>query len=77
MANNILPFKDLVVHRIIIFVIVHYNILPFKDLVVHRIGIQMFQNNLGLLPNAVENFFTADATVHSYNTRNRLHFSSF
>ena len=31
------------------------NIFPFKDLVVHRIGMQMFKNNLGLLPNAVEN----------------------
>ena len=27
--------------------------------------------NLGLLPNAVENLFTANATVHSFNTRNR------
>ena len=31
----------------------------------------MFRTNLGLLPNAVENLFTANATVHSYNTRNR------
>ena len=42
------------------------NILPFKDLVVHRIGMQMFKNNL-----AVGNLFTANATIHSYNTRNK------
>ena len=47
------------------------NILPFKDLVVHRIGMQMFKNNLGFLPNAVGNLFTANATIHSYNTRNK------
>ena len=50
------------------------NILLFKDLVVHRIGIQMFKNNLGFLPDAIENLFIANPTVHSYiayNTRNR------
>ena len=34
-------------------------------------AIRMFKNNLGLLLNAVENLFTANATVHSCNTRNR------
>ena len=52
-------------------ILLKLNILPFKDLVVHIIGIQMFKNNLGLLPNAVENLFNANDTVHSYNTRNR------
>ena len=47
------------------------NILPFKNLVVHRIGIQMFKNNLDFLPDAIENLFIANATVHSYNTRNK------
>ena len=47
------------------------NILPFKNLEVHKIGIQMFKNNVGFLPNAVENLFTANATVHTYNTRNK------
>ena len=47
------------------------NILPFKDLVVHRIGIQVFKNSIGFLPNAVENLFTSNATVHNYNTRNK------
>ena len=41
------------------------------SIVVHRIGIQMFKNNVGFLPNAVENLFTANATVHNYNTRNK------
>ena len=31
----------------------------------------MFKNNVGFLPNAVENLFTANATVHNYNTRNK------
>ena len=44
-------------------ILLKLNILPFKDLVVHRIDIQMFKNNLGLLPNAVENLFTANDTV--------------
>ena len=30
-------------------------------MVVHRIGIQMIKNNVGFLPNAVENLFTANA----------------
>ena len=47
------------------------NIFPFKDLVAYRIGIQVFKNNLGFLPDAIENLFIANATVHSYNTRNR------
>ena len=34
-------------------------------------NIQMFKNNVGFLPNAVENLFTANATVHNYNTRNK------
>ena len=42
-----------------------------KDLVVYRIGMQMFKNNLGFLPNAVGNLFTANATIHNYNTRNK------
>ena len=40
----------------------------------HRIGIQMFKNNVGFLPNAGENVFTANATVHNYNIRNRHKF---
>ena len=39
------------------------NILPFKDFVVHRISMQMFKNTFGFLPNAVENLFTANATI--------------
>ena len=31
----------------------------------------MFKNNLGFLPNAVGNLFTANVTIHSYNTRNK------
>ena len=31
----------------------------------------MFKNNVGFLPNAVENLFTANAPVHTYNTRNK------
>ena len=38
---------------------------------VHRIGIQKFKNNLCFVSNAVENLFTANATVHNYNTRNK------
>ena len=37
----------------------------------HRIGIQMFKNNVGFLPNAVENLCTANATVHNYNKHNK------
>ena len=31
----------------------------------------MFINNAGFIPNAVANLFTANATVHNYNTRNK------
>ena len=31
----------------------------------------MFKNNVGFLSNTVENLFTANVTVHNYNTRNK------
>ena len=66
---RVISFSPYLAHTKEIFL--KLNILPFKDLVVHRIGIQMFKNNVGFLPNAVENLFTANATVHNYNTRNK------
>ena len=66
---RVISFSPYLAHTKEIFL--KLNILPFKDLVVHRIGIQMFKNNVGFLPNAVENLFTANATVHNSNTRNK------
>ena len=45
------------------------NILLFKDFT--ELVSKSFKNNLGFLPDAIENLFIANATVHSYNTRNR------
>ena len=46
-------------------------ILSFKKLVIHRIRLQMFKNNLGHIPKAVESLFNTNSDIHKYNTRNR------
>ena len=66
---RVISFSPYLAHKKEVFL--KLNILAFKDLVVHRIGIQMFKNNVGFLPNAVENLFTVNATVHNYNTSNK------
>ena len=42
-----------------------------KKIVVHRIGIQMCKKILVLYLKPLKIPFTANSTVHSYNTRNR------
>ena len=66
---TVIKFSPYLTHTKEIFL--KLTIRPFKEMVVYRIGIQMFENIVGFLPNAVENFFTANATVHNYNTRIR------
>ena len=44
---------------------------PFKKFVIHRIGLQMFKNNLGYIPKAVESLFMTNSNIHKYNTRNK------
>ena len=55
---------------------VQLQILPFKKLVVRRIGLQMFKNNLGYIPKAVESLFITNSDIHKYNTRNKDKMSS-
>ena len=38
---------------------------------IHRIGHQIFKNNLGYIPKAVESLFISNSDIHNYNTRNR------
>ena len=40
-----------------------------KKLVIHRIVLQMFKNNLGYIPKAVESLFITNSDIHKYNTR--------
>ena len=48
-----------------------FNSKVFQKLVIHRIGLQMFRNNLGYIPKAVESLFITNSDIHKYNTRNR------
>ena len=50
------------------------GILPFDTLVKHRIGLLMFKLDKGLTPTSLNNLYTRNRDVHSYFTRQTLHF---
>ena len=47
------------------------NILPFSKLVTQRIGVLMFKYSIHVLPNSIEDLFTSNISISSYNTRNK------
>ena len=47
------------------------NILPFSKLVTQRIGVLMFKYSIHVLPNSIEDLFTSNISINSYNTRNK------
>ena len=47
------------------------NILPFSKLVTQRIGVLMFKYSVHILPNSIEDLFTSNLSINSYNTRNK------
>ena len=53
------------------------DILPLNKLVYHRIGIMMFKYANGMLPEVINELYTPNNTIHSYETRqhNMLHLS--
>ena len=65
---RVITFSQYLAHTNDLFV--QLQILPFKNLEIHRIGLQMFKNNLGYIPKAVESLFITNSDVHKYNTRN-------
>ena len=66
---RVITFSQYLAHTNDLFV--QLQILPFKKLVIHRIGLQMFKNNLGYIPKAVESLFITNSDIHKYNTRNK------
>ena len=44
------------------------NILPFSKLVTQRIGVLMFKYSIHVLPNSIEDLFTSNISINSYNT---------
>ena len=42
-----------------------------KKLVIYRVGLQVFKNNLGYIPKAVESHFITNSDINKYNTRYR------
>ena len=52
---RVITFSQYLAHTNDLFV--QLQILPFKKLVIHRIRLQMFKNNLGYIPKAVESLF--------------------
>ena len=47
------------------------NILPFSKLVTQRIGVLMLKYSIHVLPNSIEDLFTSNISINSYNTRNK------
>ena len=47
------------------------NILPFSKLVTQSIGVLMFKYSIHVLPNSIEDLFTSNISINSYNTRNK------
>ena len=45
------------------------NILPFSKLVTQRISVLMFKYSIHVLPNSIEDLFTSNKSINSYNTR--------
>ena len=66
---RVITFSQYLAHTNDLFV--QLQILPFKKLVIHRIGLQMFKNNLGYIPKAVESLFITNSDIHKYNTKNK------
>ena len=64
-----ITFSKYLAHTAELFI--NLDILPFKLLVVHRIGILAFINYIGYVPYVAHNFFTTNASIHDYNTRNK------
>ena len=47
------------------------NILPFSKLVTQRIGVLMFKYSIRALPNSIEDLYTCNVSINSYNTKNK------
>ena len=60
---RVITFSQYLAHTNDLFV--QLQILPFKKLVIHRIGLQMFNNNLGYIPKAVESLFITNSDIYT------------
>ena len=47
------------------------SILPFSKLVTKRIDVLMFKYSIHVLPNSIEDLFTSNISINSYNSRNK------
>ena len=56
---RVVTFSQYLAHTDDLFV--QLQILPFKKLIIHKIGLQMFKNNLGYIPKAVESLFITNS----------------
>ena len=47
------------------------GILQFSKLVTQKIGVLMFKYSIHVLPNFIEDLFTSNVSINSYNTGNK------
>ena len=51
--------------------IAELRLMRNPPLVIHQIGILMFKNHFECVPSVIKYLFTANASAHNYNTRNK------